>query len=45
MGGWGQSDIKDHPSPAEARVGAELGNFVGSNIRVSKVQSKMNFNA
>ena len=27
LGGWGQSDIKDHPSPAEARVGAELGNF------------------
>ena len=27
MVGWGQSDIKDHPSPAEARVGAELGNY------------------
>ena len=26
LGGWGQSDIKDHPSPAKARVGAELGN-------------------
>ena len=23
---WGQSQIKDHPSPAKARVGAELGN-------------------
>ena len=26
MGGWGQSQIKDHPSPSKARVGAELGN-------------------
>ena len=24
--GWGQSQIKDHPSPSKARVGAELGN-------------------
>ena len=28
MGGWGQSQNKDHPSPAKGRVGVELGNIV-----------------
>ena len=28
LGGWGQVNIKDHHSPAEVEVGAELGNAI-----------------
>ena len=27
MGGWGQTKIKDHLSPAKAEIWAELGNM------------------
>ena len=39
MGGWGQTKIKDHLSPAKAGVGTELGNKneVSSMLNVGNV--------